>query len=174
MTGKTPANRSLFEPWVLISRIVTFWALPPMLKACGLHDKAMQQAWREKITLCVIIACLGGFVAFIIVGLSSVLCPPSQAASQQTYATYNDTVNSGKALGRARKQKGLTPYSVMKLGYWVLRDGNLISLPQKPPLASTFTLWLKYLAQISPTISSMALMWRPAKTCQLRHLLFKQ
>ncbi|KAF9578464.1 hypothetical protein BGW38_005714, partial [Lunasporangiospora selenospora] len=34
--------------WVICSRIVTCWALPPFLSMCGIHDKAVQQAWREK------------------------------------------------------------------------------------------------------------------------------
>lgn len=96
LTGKPQKSRSFFDPWVLFSRIVTFWALPPMLKAFNMHDKAMQQAWREKIALCFIIACMGGLVAFITIGISSVLCPPDQSNNQQNFATYNDTYNSGK------------------------------------------------------------------------------
>ncbi|KAI8374422.1 chitin synthase-domain-containing protein [Radiomyces spectabilis] len=99
MTGKPTTQRSLFDPWVLLSRIVTFWALPPMLKAMKMPDKGMQQAWREKITLCFIIACMGGFVAFITIGLSSVLCPPDQALNQQNYASYDDPINSASLLG---------------------------------------------------------------------------
>ncbi|KAI7871627.1 chitin synthase-domain-containing protein [Spinellus fusiger] len=94
LTGKSTSTPSLFEPWTLFSRIVTFWALPPMLRSMGMPDKSMQQAWREKITLCFLIACMGGFVAFITIGLSSVLCPPSQASNQQNYLSYNDTVNT--------------------------------------------------------------------------------
>ncbi|KAI7897810.1 chitin synthase-domain-containing protein [Cokeromyces recurvatus] len=99
LTGKPQTSQSLFDPWVLFSRIVTFWALPPMLKAFKMGDAGMQQAWREKITLCFIIACMGGFVAFITIGLNSVLCPPDQANNQQNYASYNDTVNSPNLLG---------------------------------------------------------------------------
>jgi chitin synthase len=59
-------------------------------------DAGMQQAWREKMTLCFLIACMGAFVAFITIGLNSVLCPPEQANNQQNYASYNDTLESGK------------------------------------------------------------------------------
>ncbi|KAF7720825.1 hypothetical protein EC973_005992 [Apophysomyces ossiformis] len=99
LTGKPTASQSLFDPWVLFSRIVTFWALPPMLRAIGKSDKGMQQAWREKMALCFIIACMGGFVAFITIGLSSVMCPPDQARNQANFATYNDTLNSPLLLG---------------------------------------------------------------------------
>lgn len=98
LTGKPEASRSLFDPWVLFSRIVTFWALPPMLKAFKMGDAGMQQAWREKITLCFIIACMGGFVAFITVGLNTTLCPSDQSNAQKNYASYNDTAKDRKFL----------------------------------------------------------------------------
>ncbi|KAI9030771.1 chitin synthase-domain-containing protein [Phycomyces nitens] len=101
LTGKQSTSRGFFDPWVLFSRVVTFWALPPMLRAMGKTDPGMQQAWREKIALCFIIACMGGFVAFITIGLSSVMCPPDEANNQRNYAAYNDTVNSPSLLGVA-------------------------------------------------------------------------
>lgn len=96
LTGKPTSGGGWFDPWVLFSRIVTFWAFAPMLAAMGKSDKGMQQAWREKMALCFIIACMGGFVAFITIGLSSVMCPPDQATNSANYASYNDTINSGK------------------------------------------------------------------------------
>ncbi|KAI8061577.1 chitin synthase-domain-containing protein [Gongronella butleri] len=99
MTGKPETSRSAFEPWTLFSRIVTFWAPAPLLKACGLSDKGMQQAWREKITLCFLIACLGGFVAFITLGVSYVLCPGDSSNNQANFADYNDTLNAASLLG---------------------------------------------------------------------------
>ncbi|KAI8331883.1 chitin synthase-domain-containing protein [Chlamydoabsidia padenii] len=99
MTGKPQSSRSAFEPWTLFSRIVTFWALSPFLRACGLSDKSMQQAWREKITLCFLIACLGGFVAFITIGLSTVLCPPGAANNKDNFASYNDTTGAYGLVG---------------------------------------------------------------------------
>ncbi|KAI8050640.1 chitin synthase-domain-containing protein [Gilbertella persicaria] len=99
LTGKPTTSQSVFDPWVLFSRIVTFWALPPMLRAFKMPDAGMQQAWREKITLCFIIACMGGFVAFITVGLNSTLCPSDQSNNQQNYASYNDTINSPNLVG---------------------------------------------------------------------------
>ncbi|KAI9248379.1 chitin synthase-domain-containing protein [Helicostylum pulchrum] len=99
LTGKPTSSRSAFDPWVLFSRIVTFWALPPMLKACKMGDASMQQAWREKMTLCFLIACMGGFVAFITIGLNSVLCPTDQSNNQQNYASYNDTATAPNLVG---------------------------------------------------------------------------
>jgi chitin synthase len=96
LTGKPTASQSAFDPWVLFSRIVTFWALPPMLTALKMGDASMQQAWREKMTLCFLIACMGGFVVFITIGLNSALCPPEQANNQLNYASYNDTLTARK------------------------------------------------------------------------------
>ncbi|KAI9313485.1 chitin synthase-domain-containing protein [Dichotomocladium elegans] len=99
LTGKSQKSRSWFDPWVALSRIVTFWAMPSMLAAMKMPDPGMQQAWREKITLCFLIACLGGLVAFITIGVSSVLCPPDQSDNKQNFASYNDTTNSAGLLG---------------------------------------------------------------------------
>ncbi|KAI7855224.1 chitin synthase-domain-containing protein [Circinella umbellata] len=92
LTGKSEKTRSAFDPWVILSRIVTFWALPSMLKAFSMPDKSMQQAWREKITLCFLIACMGGIVGFITVGLATVLCPPDSSNNSANFAAYNDTL----------------------------------------------------------------------------------
>ncbi|KAG2204357.1 hypothetical protein INT47_009399 [Mucor saturninus] len=99
LTGKQTSSGSAFDPWVIFSRIVTFWALPPMLTAFKMGDASMQQAWREKMTLCFLIACMGGFVAFITIGLNSVLCPSDQSNNQQNYASYNDTADAPNLVG---------------------------------------------------------------------------
>ncbi|KAJ2960045.1 hypothetical protein NQZ79_g4566 [Umbelopsis isabellina] len=98
LTGKQQSSGG-FDVWVIISRILTCWAFSPMLKAIGKSDKGMQQAWREKVTLCIIIAMMGGMVAFLTVGLSLVLCPPDQSNNQEHYAHYNDTVMAEGLVG---------------------------------------------------------------------------
>ncbi|CUA75425.1 chitin synthase [Rhizoctonia solani] len=67
-----------FDVWVTFSRVVTFWA-PGFLLASvgGMKDPAVQQAWREKVALCIIAATLGGIVGFATIGLERVLCPES-------------------------------------------------------------------------------------------------
>ena len=63
--------------WRIFSRIVTFWAPDVVLSSVGgLKDASVRQAWREKITLCFIIAVLCGAVGFATVGFQRVLCPP--------------------------------------------------------------------------------------------------
>lgn len=91
-------NTTAWEPWPLFAKLITIWAPPPLLRYLGKTDKGMQQAWREKITLCFLIALLGGAVSFLTVGLSITLCPPSAAANQENYLTYNDLGDSGWCL----------------------------------------------------------------------------
>ncbi|KAK1226718.1 Chitin synthase, class 1 [Marasmius sp. AFHP31] len=64
------------DAWRIFSRIVTFWAPGVLLSSLGgLKDKSMQQAWREKMTLCFLILILCGLVGFATVGTQKVLCP---------------------------------------------------------------------------------------------------
>lgn len=63
--------------WTWFARLITCCFLPPCLRACGKKDRAVQQAWREKVALCMIILLLCAGVAFLTVGLRRVLCPDS-------------------------------------------------------------------------------------------------
>ena len=70
--------------WRIFSRIVTFWAPDFMLSSLGgLKDKAVRQAWREKVTLCFIIAVMCGLVGFVTVGFQKVLCPETNASDNR-------------------------------------------------------------------------------------------
>lgn len=65
-------------PWRYFSLTVTFWAPNFLLSSLGgLKDKAVRQAWREKIALCFIILLLCSGVGFATVGFQKVLCPPT-------------------------------------------------------------------------------------------------
>ncbi|KAL1922101.1 uncharacterized protein VTP21DRAFT_10743 [Calcarisporiella thermophila] len=80
-----------FDPWVIFSRIVTFWAPSFLLAKLGKTEPEMQQAWREKIALCLIIAILCALVAFLTVGLQYVLCRPEDVENTQAYLFFNDS-----------------------------------------------------------------------------------
>ncbi|KAF9529297.1 chitin synthase 1 [Crepidotus variabilis] len=67
--------------WKIFSNIVTFWAPGFLLSSLGgMKDKNIQQAWREKITLCFIIALMCALVGFATVGFQKVLCPQTDAS----------------------------------------------------------------------------------------------
>ncbi|RUP43623.1 chitin synthase-domain-containing protein [Jimgerdemannia flammicorona] len=98
LTGEQD-NSADWESWPVFAKLVTWWAPPPLLRYFGKTDKGMQQAWREKMALCFLIALLGCIVAFLTVGLSITLCPPSASNSQDQYMRYNDTTASAGMLG---------------------------------------------------------------------------
>ncbi|KAL1920811.1 uncharacterized protein VTP21DRAFT_11446 [Calcarisporiella thermophila] len=92
-------ERETFDPWVLFSRIITFWAPNFLLAKMGKSDSGMQQAWREKIALCFLIALVGGVVAFFTIGFQTLLCPPQEATNQNLYIPYNDPGFRGSVIG---------------------------------------------------------------------------
>ncbi|KAF8070282.1 glycosyltransferase family 2 protein [Lyophyllum atratum] len=62
--------------WRYFSLAVTFWAPNFLLSSLGgLKDKAVRQAWREKIALCFLILLLCAGLGFATVGFQKVLCP---------------------------------------------------------------------------------------------------
>ncbi|PWN44567.1 hypothetical protein IE81DRAFT_10828 [Ceraceosorus guamensis] len=89
------ATRQGSGSWTCFSRVVTFWAPPPCMRACGLKDASSQQAWREKVSLVFLALLLGGFVGFFTMGLNKVLCP----AAAQTLP--NQLARVGKDLSSA-------------------------------------------------------------------------
>ncbi|KAJ3525587.1 hypothetical protein NM688_g8382 [Phlebia brevispora] len=86
-TESAEATRTEWDPWVLFSRIITFWAPSFMLSSLGgMTDPQVQQAWREKMGLCFIIAILCCVIGFLTVGFQKVLCPPT-AQTADKYLT---------------------------------------------------------------------------------------
>lgn len=86
-SGPTPAPSSYngSKPWRIFSRIITFWAPDILLRSMGgMHDLNVRQAWREKITLCFIIAVLCTAVGFATVGFQKVLCPENASTDTRS------------------------------------------------------------------------------------------
>ncbi|KAJ3148814.1 hypothetical protein HK101_002113 [Irineochytrium annulatum] len=79
-----------FSVWKWFARIVTFCFIPPLLKVCGKTTPAVQQAWREKVALCIIIVFSCFLVGFITFGLRPTLCPDG-ASLTVTY--FNETTH---------------------------------------------------------------------------------
>ncbi|RHZ62419.1 hypothetical protein Glove_340g35 [Diversispora epigaea] len=87
-----PGNEgSSFDPWVFFSKLVTFWAPGAVLSSIGLHDAQSKQAWREKIALCFIAVLMGGAVAFLTVGFTVILCPPTQASNPNMFKHFGES-----------------------------------------------------------------------------------
>jgi chitin synthase len=83
--------------WILFSRIVTFWAPSSLLSCFGMHDRLVQQAWREKIALVFIIFILCIVVGFLTFGLQTVFC--QKPALEGILAGHLD-INHATILGK--------------------------------------------------------------------------
>ncbi|KAK0545380.1 Chitin synthase, class 7 [Tilletia horrida] len=74
--------------WTIFAQVITFWAPGPLLSSMGgLKDPASRQAWREKVALVFIAIGLGGFVAFVTIGLAAALCPSSATYDTSVYTS---------------------------------------------------------------------------------------
>ncbi|KAF9197543.1 hypothetical protein BGZ49_001963, partial [Haplosporangium sp. Z 27] len=78
--------------WVVISRIFTCCIPSSLLRVCNsskFSKAQVIQAWREKVTLCMIIALICGILAFLIFGLQPAMCP-DQSKSIYSYSTLSN------------------------------------------------------------------------------------
>ncbi|KAK6094447.1 ATP-dependent RNA helicase [Batrachochytrium dendrobatidis] len=60
--------------WTKASRTLTACFCPVCLDACNIKGSVGQQAWREKVTLCMIIAMIMALVGYFTLGLKVALC----------------------------------------------------------------------------------------------------
>jgi chitin synthase len=102
-TASTPSKDDDYHgstTWRIFSQVVTFWAPSVLLSSLGgLKDAPVRQAWREKVTLCFIIALLCGGVGFATVGFQKVLCPDSNQ-SDARYIRVGTSPNTLSIHGR--------------------------------------------------------------------------
>ncbi|ORX90887.1 hypothetical protein K493DRAFT_409623 [Basidiobolus meristosporus CBS 931.73] len=69
-----PTSRAR-RSWLCITKLFTWWIPSITLSWCGMKRSDIQLAWREKVTLCILIVLLWGVLMFVIVGLGLILCP---------------------------------------------------------------------------------------------------
>ncbi|KAJ3195249.1 Chitin synthase, class 3 [Irineochytrium annulatum] len=89
---RSPSGRSLrtgpllreddekVTPWRVFSWAVTCCALPWCLRKCGMRQLEVQQAWREKIALCLIAFFMCGLLGFLTYGFNTVVCKDDGAS----------------------------------------------------------------------------------------------
>lgn len=78
--------------WVVVSRIFTCCIPSSLLRCCNGKKFARAQviqAWREKVTLCLIIALICALLAFVIFGLEPTMCPKESSTFEYTYPSQN-------------------------------------------------------------------------------------
>ncbi|ORX89286.1 hypothetical protein K493DRAFT_199113, partial [Basidiobolus meristosporus CBS 931.73] len=115
LSGKD--NRRPFDAWVLFSKIITFWAPSFIISKFGLGDKAVRQAWREKVALCIVIAFICTIVVFLTLGLPYVFCPQSSLVDSKNYISVGSNSPgtfgiSGTMWSSAKSQN--TPSELLK------------------------------------------------------------
>ncbi|KAF8972952.1 glycosyltransferase family 2 protein [Flammula alnicola] len=85
--GQVAPNKDEYNgstTWRIFSRVVSFWAPDFLLSSVGgLKDKAVRQAWREKVALCFIIVVMCCAVGFATVGFQKVLCPETSQSDNR-------------------------------------------------------------------------------------------
>lgn len=85
--------------WVRFVWFMTWWVPSPFLRWFGKMSRPdIQMAWREKLTLCMVIFIFSAVVLFFIVGLGEVMCPGTQhmfsTSNVQAHNTENDNYMS--------------------------------------------------------------------------------
>ncbi|KAF9905346.1 hypothetical protein EC991_001711 [Linnemannia zychae] len=78
--------------WVVVSRIFTCCIPSSLLRCCNGKKFAKSQviqAWREKVTLCLIILLICCLLAFVIFGLQPTMCPKDSATFEYSYPNPN-------------------------------------------------------------------------------------
>jgi chitin synthase len=95
-TGATSEKNNIDNPiiqqkhvstWEKISKLCTCCAVPSLMNMCGMTDKNVQQAWREKVTLCIIIFLMMIIMGFLTFGLQPLLCRESR---DQVFLEWKD------------------------------------------------------------------------------------
>jgi chitin synthase len=106
--------------WIRFVWLMTWWIPSPFLRWFGkMKREDVQMAWREKVTLCIIIFFFSAITIFVIVGLGEVICPGTRNmysnANVQAHSTPDDMFVSVRGevydiTNFARSQHGSSPY----------------------------------------------------------------
>ncbi|KAJ1995199.1 hypothetical protein GGI25_002117 [Coemansia spiralis] len=84
-------DKRKLTPWVVYSKIISFWAPGFLLsKLGGMSDPSMQQAWREKIALVSLIVLVCCFVVYVTIFLAMTFCPEKTAKKQSNVIQVED------------------------------------------------------------------------------------
>ncbi|KAI8992205.1 chitin synthase [Pilobolus umbonatus] len=106
--------------WVRFVWAMTWWIPSPFLRWFGkMKREDVQMAWREKVTLCIIIFFFSAVTIFVIVGLGEVICPNTRnmysPANIQAHSTIDDMFMSVRGVAYdvtmfAKSQHGASSY----------------------------------------------------------------
>ncbi|KAJ3180960.1 Chitin synthase, class 3 [Geranomyces variabilis] len=93
--GRTPAMAILssakegWNIWAFVAQAMTCYIPSMLLRKFGhMEEKAVQQAWREKLALCTIIICMCGALGFLTYGFTNTVCTNSNIIGIQDFQAY--------------------------------------------------------------------------------------
>lgn len=75
--------------WLNVTFLLTWWIPNKCLEWNGMKRADIQQAWREKVALCILIILLSALMLFFIIGFSLVLCPRENMFRLSELAEHN-------------------------------------------------------------------------------------
>ncbi|KAI9485509.1 MAG: chitin synthase [Benjaminiella poitrasii] len=125
---QTPQHESVEEMpitvvriwWIRFVWLMTWWIPAPFLRWFGkMKREDVQTAWREKVTLCILIFLFSAMTIFVIVGLGEVICPGTRNmysnANVQAHGIPDDMYVSVRGsvydiTNFAKSQHGSSPY----------------------------------------------------------------
>ncbi|KAI9261519.1 chitin synthase-domain-containing protein [Phascolomyces articulosus] len=77
--------------WLGFVWFMTWWIPSKFLEWCGkMRRKDIRIAWREKVTLCMIIFLMAGFIIWFLVGFGRIVCPKQDIYSQSELQAHSD------------------------------------------------------------------------------------
>ncbi|KAI7858773.1 chitin synthase-domain-containing protein [Circinella umbellata] len=82
--------------WILTSWILTWWIPTFFMRLIGVKDKQMQQAWREKVSLVIIILTLCISVGFLTFGFNAAVCGRQPTRIRPTGINEDQIIISGR------------------------------------------------------------------------------
>ncbi|KAJ1566056.1 Chitin synthase, class 3, partial [Nowakowskiella sp. JEL0078] len=95
--------------WVILSRMLTCCCPGFVLVMCGKRDKQIQQAFREKLALCIIIVLMMFVVGFLTFGFQQVICgAPEEMVKIEEMTTLGVFSVRGKAYTIPNSHKSVT------------------------------------------------------------------
>ncbi|RKP19160.1 hypothetical protein ROZALSC1DRAFT_29208 [Rozella allomycis CSF55] len=72
--------------WLFFTSFCTWWIPNRLIRACGMKNPDVMQAWKEKVALCTIILCMSVTLFLYILGLPNWLCPPQNVINYEEFS----------------------------------------------------------------------------------------
>ncbi|KAG2210877.1 hypothetical protein INT47_000031 [Mucor saturninus] len=87
------------KKWLFFVYLMTWWVPTPFMVWCGrMKRKDIQIAWREKLTLCMVIFFMSAFIIWFLVFFGKLICPHQDVFSQSELQAHSTSGNAYVAI----------------------------------------------------------------------------